>query len=77
MTSLQDFIIKESGWAYDKCNGFAILKPEFLDHEDEWIHSMIYGARQEVKNNDMGELIVEHSLSDYNDPYPVIYNKRK
>ena len=38
---------------------------------------MIYGARQEVKNNDMGELIVEHSLSDYNDPFPVIYNKRK
>ena len=40
MTSLQDFIIKESGWAYDKCNGFAILKPEFLDHEDEWIHML-------------------------------------
>ena len=40
MTSLQDFIIKESEWAYDKCNGFAILKPEFLDHEDEWIHML-------------------------------------
>lgn len=40
MISLQDFIINESGWAYDKCNGFAILKPEFLDHEDEWIHML-------------------------------------
>ena len=36
MISLEDFIIMESNWAYDKCNGFAILKPEFLDHEDEW-----------------------------------------
>lgn len=50
---------------------------DFYEDEEEWIHSMTYGARQEVKNNDMGELIVEHSLSDYNDPYPVIYNKRK
>lgn len=50
MISLEDFIIMESNWAYDDCNGFAILKPEFLDHEDEW-KKMITDQGWEIKNH--------------------------
>lgn len=49
---------------------------DYFDSEEEWIASMIYTARRMTEQNDLGKLVVT-DLKSYNDPYPVIYNKRK
>jgi len=49
---------------------------DYFESEDEWLSSILYTARTQVEKNGLGELMVT-DLKEYNDPYPVIYNKRK
>ena len=37
---------------------------------------MIYTARIMARKHDLGEIEIT-DLKEYNDPYPVIYNKRR
>lgn len=50
---------------------------DYFESEEEWLSTVISVARSGVKDNDMGELVIEKSLVKYKDDYPVIYNKRK
>ena len=48
----------------------------WLEEDDEWIGFVKYCASRGIEDQNLGELR-EESLSEYNNPYPVIYNKRK
>lgn len=48
----------------------------WLEEDDEWIGFIKYCAERGIEDNGLGTL-GEHSLEEYNNPYPVIYNKRK
>lgn len=50
---------------------------DFYESDDEWLDSVITRARRGVDEKHMGKLVVEKSLTKYNDFYPVIYNRRK
>ncbi len=41
----------------------------------DWIGNMHYLAAAGIEDNNMGELGIE-SLAEYDDPYPIFYNKR-
>lgn len=49
---------------------------DYFESEDEWITSMIYTARMMAKYHDIGDIEIT-DLKQYDDPYPVIYNKRR
>ncbi len=53
---------------------------DFYQEEDDiWTHwqkEKIYEARKLVAKNNMGKLMIE-TLEKYDNPYPIIYNKRK
>lgn len=46
------------------------------DSEQDWESRMIYEAYNCIEKYDLGELR-QASLKKYNDPYPVVYNKRR
>ncbi len=49
---------------------------DYFESDDEWIDSMLYRASRGIEDHHMGTLGI-HYLDKYEDPYPVIYNKRK
>lgn len=49
---------------------------DYFESIDEWLGSMIYTARIMARKHDLGEIEIT-DLKEYNDPYPVIYNKRR
>ncbi len=49
---------------------------DYFESDDEWIDSMLYRADRGIENHHMGTLGIQY-LDEYEDPYPVIYNKRK
>ena len=49
---------------------------DYFESDQEWIDSMLYRAERGISEHNMGSLVVEY-LDQYEDPYPVIYNKRK
>jgi len=56
MKSLQQFIIE----AATEVNGFCILKPGFLDHEDDWYKMLQNGGWQIVQKKN---LKMDHDLA--------------
>lgn len=63
-----DFIIAFSDGVWEE-------NTYFEDCEEEWQLRMIYEARRQVRENNLGTLEISY-LEKYDDPYPVIYNKR-
>lgn len=53
-----------------------LLNNELDDAEYDWQSRMICEARKMVRDHDLGTLEITN-LEKYDDPYPVIYNKRK
>lgn len=49
---------------------------DYFEDEEEWLGNILYTAKRLVEQHDLGDLIVT-DLKEFNDPYPVIYNKRK
>lgn len=49
---------------------------DYFESDEEWIDSMLYRASRGIEDNGMGELGITY-LEKYEDPYPVIYNKRR
>ena len=66
-----DFIIALCG-----CNHYYSPYVDFDDSLQDWYANMEYLARRGIDENGLGEF-VKTNLSDYKDPYPILYNKRK
>lgn len=49
---------------------------DYFESDQEWIDSMLYRASRGIEDHNMGSLEITY-LEKYEDPYPVIYNKRK
>lgn len=52
---------------------------DFYEEDDIWTHwqrEKIYEARKKVSQHNMGELAIG-TLEKYDNPYPIIYNRRK
>ena len=49
---------------------------DYFESDQEWIDSMLYRASRGIEVNNMGKFKVTY-LDKYDDPYPVIYNKRR
>lgn len=49
---------------------------DYFESEDEWIDSMFYRARRGIEEHGMGRLARTY-LKKFQDPYPIIFNKRK
>ena len=58
------------------CEGGTRAKHDWIESDDEWIGYVKYIALRGIENNSLG-VLGEYSLEQYNNPYPVIYNKRK
>ncbi len=58
------------------CEGGMRTGYEFLEDDDEWLGTMQYIARSGLEDTGYGEFR-KASLTQYNDPYPVIYSKIK
>ena len=75
-----EVLIRQAG-KYNKdfliglCEGGHNAFDDYFD-DDIWKENIFYLARKAIEENDMG-VLMETDLLDYNDPYPVIYNKRK
>lgn len=75
-----EVLIRQAG-KYNKdfliglCEGGHNAFDDYFD-DDIWKENIMYLARRTIEENDMG-VLMETDLLDYNDPYPVIYNKRK
>ena len=48
----------------------------FSPMEENWEQSMIYEARKAVREGKLGNLEIEYMKKRYQNPYPIIYNKR-
>ena len=57
------------------CEGGTRPGYEWLETDDEWISHVKANAIKGLKNSDLGTLGIAF-LTQYNDPYPVIYNKK-
>lgn len=58
------------------CEGGMRPGYEWLEDDDEWIAHVKYNAEKGLARLNTGTL-QEASLAQYDNPYPVIYNKRK
>lgn len=58
------------------CEGGMREQYGWLEDDDEWIGFIKYCAARGIEDNALGTL-GEYSMEKYNNPYPVIYNKRK
>ena len=57
------------------CEGGTRPGYEWLETDDEWISHVKSNAIRGLKNSNLGTLGMTF-LTQYNDPYPVIYNKK-
>ena len=48
---------------------------DYFESDEEWIHSILYRAERGIEDHDMGQLQVEY-FKKYQNPYPIIYNKK-
>ena len=48
----------------------------WLEEDDEWIGFIKYLAARGIEKGQLGTL-AEHSMEKYNNPYPIIYNKKR
>lgn len=58
------------------CEGGMRKGYEFLEEDDEWISHVKSNAERKMRNTSLG-ILCEASLQKYDNPYPIIYNKRK
>lgn len=58
------------------CEGGMRKGYEYIEYDDEWIYHVQTNAINHMKNTTLGELHTA-SLEEFNNPYPIIYNKRK
>lgn len=58
------------------CEGGMRKGYEFLEYDDEWISHVKSNAKRHMRGTSLGELC-EESLEKFDNPYPIIYNKRK
>lgn len=58
------------------CDGNSEKSDLYFDYEEEWQAGIIYDAKKQIEKYGLGTLEFA-SLEQYDDPYPVIYNKRK
>ena len=58
------------------CEGGTREGYGWLEEDDEWIGFVKYCASRGLEDADLGTL-EESSLEQYENPYPVIYNKRR
>lgn len=49
---------------------------DYFESEDEWLYSMLYSARDTADKTVHGPLQIT-DLKEYDDPYPVIYTKKR
>lgn len=49
---------------------------DYFESEDEWLYSMLYSARDTADKTEHGPLQIT-DLKEYDDPYPVIYTKKR
>lgn len=49
---------------------------DYFESEDEWLSSMLYSARDTADKTKHGPLQIT-DLKEYDDPYPVIYTKKR
>lgn len=49
---------------------------DYFESEDEWLYSMLYSARDAAKKTGHDPLTIT-DLKEYDDPYPVIYTKKR
>lgn len=49
---------------------------DYFENENDWLGTMLYMAERAVEDNNMGSLEKKY-LKKYNNPYPIVYNKRK
>lgn len=49
---------------------------DYFEDEEEWLGNILYTAKRLVEQHNLGDLVVT-DLKEFDDPYPVIYNKRK
>lgn len=49
---------------------------DYFESEDEWLYSMLYSARDTADKTGHGPLQIT-DLKEYDDPYPVIYTKKR
>ncbi len=48
---------------------------DYFESDEEWLDSMVYTAKREVRDHGMGTLGIQY-LKKYENPYPIIYNHR-
>ena len=58
------------------CEGGMRKGYEFLEYDDEWISHVKSNAKRHMRETSLGDLC-ESSLEKFDNPYPIIYNKRK
>jgi len=66
-----DFMIALCG-----CNHYYSPYVDFDDSLHDWYANMEYLARRGIEENNLGEFGMTY-LKKYDDPYPILYNKRK
>ena len=58
------------------CEGGMRKGYEYIEYDDEWIYHVKRNAIDHMKNTSLGELHTA-SLEEFNNPFPIVYNKRK
>lgn len=48
---------------------------DYFESDEEWLGCMLYYAKRKIEKADLGELCTT-DLEEYNDPYPVFFNRR-
>ncbi len=58
------------------CGDGIVDEDDYYEDGEEFLHSVIYSARREVEENNMGTLEIAY-LDNLGSSYPIIYNKRR
>lgn len=73
---VESAITNEKDFMVALCEGGLHGEPyDYFESDQEWIDSMIYRATRGIEDHNMGEIGIQY-MKEYNNPYPVIYNKR-